>query len=311
MLDELEALDPAGRSTWSIGLVTPLQGVATSAHSIGLAAYLSRHFVLRGMDDEQEYRAFEREFKLISGEERQRLYTDRKAHKEIVLFLHEWGHTLGLIHHEERKLIMNPAYDPEQTEFSDYDRKIVALVVERRLAARDQQFPESADLLPLVTAMPAEEGAQGERAHLVDLVRRRVEHQSSRRDTRETGDAHDTVDLSAADIDAFNRAVSTVNAGRADGRLEAAGAHHRAHARAEGRRQHLAAHLRAGVRDGGAHTGRRGRGPGGEVRGGAEDSSPTSSRPGTGSRCRSTRRSWACRRSESRPTSPASTRPRS
>ena len=64
--------------------------------------------------------------------------------------------------------------------------------------------------------MPAEEGAQGERAHLMDLVRRRVEHQSSRRDTRETGDAHDTVDLSAADIDAFNRAVSTVNAGRSE-----------------------------------------------------------------------------------------------
>jgi hypothetical protein len=216
LLDELVALDPAREVDLVIGLVTPLQGVATSAHSIGLAAYLSRHFVLRGMDDEQEFRAFEREFKLISGEERQRLYTDRKAHKEIVLFLHEWGHTLGLIHHEERKLIMNPAYDPEQTEFSDYDRKIVALVVERRLAARDQQFPESADLLPLVTAMPAEEGAQGERAHLVDLVRRRVEHQSARRDTRETGDAHDTVDLSAADIDAFNRAVSTVNAGRSE-----------------------------------------------------------------------------------------------
>ena len=50
-----------------VGLVTPLNGVATSAHSVGFAAYLSRHFVLRGMDDEQEFRAFEREFTLISG----------------------------------------------------------------------------------------------------------------------------------------------------------------------------------------------------------------------------------------------------
>ncbi len=67
LLDELMALDAAREVDLVIGLVTPLQGVATSAHSIGLAAYLSRHFVLRGMDDEQEFRAFEREFKLISG----------------------------------------------------------------------------------------------------------------------------------------------------------------------------------------------------------------------------------------------------
>jgi len=211
LLDELMALDAAREVDLVIGLVTPLQGVATSAHSIGRAAYLSRHFVLRGMDDEQEFRAFEREFTLISAEERLRLYTDRKAHKEVVLFLHEWGHTLGLIHHEDRKLIMNPTYDAEQTEFSDYDRRIVALVVERRLAARDQPFPESADLLPLVAAMPAEEGAQGERAHVLDLVRRRAEQQSAKRDPR---DAQDTVELSAADIDAFNRAVAAVNAGR-------------------------------------------------------------------------------------------------
>ena len=84
--------------------MTPLHGVATSVHSIGWADYLSRHFVLRGMDDEQEFRAFEREFKLISARgARSGSTRDRKAHKEVVVFLHEWGHTLGLIHHEDRK----------------------------------------------------------------------------------------------------------------------------------------------------------------------------------------------------------------
>jgi tetratricopeptide (TPR) repeat protein len=212
LLDELEALDPAKEVDLVVGLVTPLQGVATSVHSIGIAGYLSRHFLLRGMDDEQEFRDFEREFKLISAEERQRLYVDRKAHKEVVLFLHEWGHTLGLIHHEERKFIMNTLYDPQQTEFSDYDRQIVGLVVDRRLAARDVPFPESADLLPLVTAMPAEEGSERERAHLLDLVRRRAEHQRSAK--RGAQDAENAVDLPAADVDAFNRAVAAVNAAR-------------------------------------------------------------------------------------------------
>ena len=95
-VEELEALDDGKQVDLVVALVTPLHGVAASVHSIGYANYLSRHFILRGMDDEQEFRAFEQEFKLISAEERERLYTDRKAHKEVVCFLHEWGHTLGL-----------------------------------------------------------------------------------------------------------------------------------------------------------------------------------------------------------------------
>jgi hypothetical protein len=91
MMEELEKLDPAREVDLVVGLVTPLRGVATSIHHIGYAGYLSRHFLLRGMDDEQEFRAFEQDFKLISPDERQKLYAERKAHKEIVCFLHEWG----------------------------------------------------------------------------------------------------------------------------------------------------------------------------------------------------------------------------
>ena len=150
VLDELFALDDGKEVDLVVGLVTPLHGVATSAHSVGFAAYLSRHFVLRGMDDEQEFLAFEREFKLISAEERQRLYTDRKAHKEVVVFLHEWGHTLGLIHHEDRRVIMNPAYDPEQTQFSDFDKQHRRAGGRTRLAARGEPFPEGRELSPLL-----------------------------------------------------------------------------------------------------------------------------------------------------------------
>ena len=65
-VEELEALDDGKQVDLVVALVTPLHGVAASVHSIGYANYLSRHFVLRGMDDEQEFRAFEQEFKLIS-----------------------------------------------------------------------------------------------------------------------------------------------------------------------------------------------------------------------------------------------------
>ena len=209
LMEELKALDDGREVDLVVGLVTPLRGVATSIHHIGFAQYLSRHFLLRGMDDEQEFQAFERAFKLISPEERQRLYADRKAHKEIVIFLHEWGHTLGLLHHEDHRIIMNPAYHPEQAEFSDYEKRIVMVVLERRLAARDQRFPEAAELLPLVSAMPSTEGSDADRAWLLDQVRRGTRSRGGKPE-----DSSKAVELSDADVAAFNRAVSTLNGGR-------------------------------------------------------------------------------------------------
>jgi len=222
VLGELGALDDGHDVDLVIGLVTPLNGVATSAHSVGFAALLSRHFVLRGMDDEQEFRAFEREFTLIPATERQKLYTDRKAHKEVVVFLHEWGHTLGLIHHEDRRQIMNPAYDPEATQFSDFDKQIVALVIERRMKARGAPFPEGPDLLSLLATMPADEGSAEERGRLLDSVRRRTGASSGTRaggggrDERAGREDRGALDLPPADVEAFNRAVGAVNAGHVE-----------------------------------------------------------------------------------------------
>ena len=228
--EELEALDDGKQVDLVVALVTPLHGVAASVHSIGYANYLSRHFVLRGMDDEQEFRAFEQEFKLISAEERQRLYADRKAHKEVVCFLHEWGHTLGLIHHEDRNTIMNPAYDPQQTEFSDYDKRILEVVIARRLGARDVPNPESADLVPLFAAMPASEGSEAERALVLDLVKRRAAYAARpvpRQRRRSAGRRHHGVQQGGRDV--------RRRSGRR--RVEGAGAGRRPRARAQGRRR--------------------------------------------------------------------------
>jgi len=106
---------------------------------------------------------------------------------------------------------MNPAYDPKQADFSDYEKRILALVLERRLGARDQPFPESADLIPLLTAMPATEGSDADRAYLLDLARSRTKVGAAR-----PPGLKDTIELPSADIDAFNRAVGKLNAGHAD-----------------------------------------------------------------------------------------------
>jgi tetratricopeptide (TPR) repeat protein len=174
MLSELAALDPAREVDWVLGLVTPLRGVATSMHAIGMARTCSRHMLMRGMDDEQEILALEGEYKLLSVEERQRLYDDRKAHKEVVMFLHEWGHTMGLLHNEDRTIIMNPAYDPKQRAFSEFEKKVMTLVLERRLAHPAEEYPEGRALAALLAGAPPDEGSDRERAELLDRVRGRA-----------------------------------------------------------------------------------------------------------------------------------------
>ncbi|HEY5090816.1 MAG TPA: hypothetical protein VIK30_12645 [Polyangia bacterium] len=228
IMTELEALDPAREIDWVLGLTTPLRGVATSIHQVGGARLLGRHMLLRGMDDEQEFRALEASFKLLSPDERQNLYADRKAHKEVVMFLHEWGHTAGLLHDEDRAMIMNPSYDERQTAFSDFGKEVLALVIERRLARRSERYPESADLAALYQRAPPDEGSDKERAQLLALVRERAgAGRAAASPQAAAGHAAlqpgvspspsvaspSVAELPTVDAEAFNRAVAASSAG--------------------------------------------------------------------------------------------------
>jgi matrixin len=206
VLAELAALDPADDVDWVLGLVTPLRGVA-------------RHMVMRGMDDEQEILALESEYKLLSVEERQRLYGDRKAHKEVIVFLHEWGHTMGLLHNDDRTIIMNPAYDPQQRAFSDFEKRVLMLVLDRRLGRRSEQLPEAAELAALLAGAPPDEGSDRDRAELLEFVRGRAGRGGRPRGGggpvgAAAAPGGDSGELADADAAAYNRAVAAVNAGK-------------------------------------------------------------------------------------------------
>jgi hypothetical protein len=210
VLDRLRTLDRGTDVDLVVAFTTPLQGVAASIHAIGEAELLGRHFVMRGMDDDQEALAIDREFKLLDPEERRRLYGSRKSHKEIVVFLHEWGHTLGLLHHEEATNIMNPRYDPRQASFSDFAKQLITAVVDRRVANRSELHPETADVVRLLETAPADEGGAGERAELLAFARQRA--RGGGRDSGKPGGGGGDVDLPPADVDAFNLAVGELNA---------------------------------------------------------------------------------------------------
>jgi tetratricopeptide (TPR) repeat protein len=212
ILAELEALDPAREVSCVIGLVTPMRGITTSVHQVGDAALLSRHFVLRAMDDEQELLALDREFTLLDPAERQSVYSQRKAHKEVVIFLHEWGHTLGLLHHEDPAVIMNPSYDPHQASFSAFEQSQINLVLARRFERPAEAHPEVAALESFLTDAPADEGSDKDRAQLLNLTRQRARGVAG---TPVAG-AGDPNGVTHVQIDRYNRAVASANAGRTE-----------------------------------------------------------------------------------------------
>jgi predicted Zn-dependent protease len=206
IMTELEAMDAGSDVDWVLGLVTPFRGVATSVHQIGSARTLSRQFVLRGMDDEQESLALDREFNLLRPEERRRVYADRKSHKETVVFLHEWGHALGALHNEDPLAIMHPTYDVKRAAFSDFEKSLMTFVIGRRLARPDQRSPESPDVVDLLQQAPSDEGTEKERASLVAFARTRGGGPPVGRKS--------PLDLPGDDAQKLRRAVEALNAGR-------------------------------------------------------------------------------------------------
>jgi predicted Zn-dependent protease len=209
LLDELQALDPGADVDWVVGYVTAFRGVATSLHQLALAGVVAKHFVMRGMDDQEEGRAFAAAFGMMPEGERETLYEERKAHKEVVLFLHEWAHTLGAMHAEGDALVMNPAYNPKQSGFSEFEARCMVLALDARLADRAKAYPESAELLALVKSAPPGEGTDADRAQLRAILesRARGAAPAARSGRRE-------LPISEEEVATYNAAVTDLDADR-------------------------------------------------------------------------------------------------
>src|SRR5437763_71090 len=70
---------------------SPAQERAAQRLEPALLQVLGRHFVLRGMADLEEARDLARYLDTLDPSQREKLYSRRKWHKEIAVFLHEWG----------------------------------------------------------------------------------------------------------------------------------------------------------------------------------------------------------------------------
>ncbi len=137
LVAELERLDPGRDVDLVIGLVASLPIVPTQIHQIGVARELGRHVLLRSLHDAAERAFVQRQYPALDDASRDAVLLERLPHKEAVVFLHEWAHSLGALHAGHSDFIMNPEYDHEQRRFDAANGRLVELAIASRAAGDD------------------------------------------------------------------------------------------------------------------------------------------------------------------------------
>lgn len=170
-LARLESIDEGRVADYVVGFVGALPRFSDSIRDLGMARVLGRHAVVRAIDDTAEFDALRESFELSSREEIDSLYLQRRRHKQAVILIHEWAHTIGALHElGSEDYYMQPAYDARRSRFSPRNQRRLDLALSyrvgadgdelawrRALAAELERVPggaENADLLTLLRTGP-------------------------------------------------------------------------------------------------------------------------------------------------------------
>jgi len=132
VIDDLRACEGA-ESDWVVALVQSTPKVVSDFHVLGRGAMYSPYLAIRASNDPVEIEAFTRAFPDLDEATRQKLYSDRKRHKTLSLFLHELGHTLGALHRLAKDTIMHPSYDAAERGFDEPTLALLRTGLEIRL----------------------------------------------------------------------------------------------------------------------------------------------------------------------------------
>ena len=134
-LKELAEQDAGDDGAWVVGLLGDNPRFTSSFEHLGMAHSVSSHMVLRDVSDLAEREAIERAFASHTPGRRAEIYTRRKQHKRLAVFLHEWAHTLGGLHVDERNDLLHPSYDDQMRAFGDANAGLISAGLEDRFAS--------------------------------------------------------------------------------------------------------------------------------------------------------------------------------
>jgi hypothetical protein len=95
---------------WVVALVQSTPKIVSDFHVLGRGREYSPYLAVRASNDPAELEALTRSLPDLDEATRAKLYSDRKRHKTLTVFLHELGHTLGGLHRTAKDTIMSSAY---------------------------------------------------------------------------------------------------------------------------------------------------------------------------------------------------------
>lgn len=134
VLNALEETDSGEEVDWVVGLTASLPVFTSSMHRMGMARVLGSHFVVRSVNHHTEANYLKRQLDKLPAAERRAIYEQRKTHKELTIWLHEWAHTLGAIHTVDPDWIMCPYHDSGQVNFSEANTRLILAALKLRHA---------------------------------------------------------------------------------------------------------------------------------------------------------------------------------
>lgn len=149
-VQDLEREDTGDGAQWVVGFVQSVPKVVTDYHVLGTARHFSKYLVLRGSADAAELEGLRQTVNEDQGAVS--LYSERRHHKIVTVFLHELAHTLGAVHRTARDTIMSRVYDPKESGFDDATIALLRITAPRILAGKSEEA------VPLLAAYLAKDG---------------------------------------------------------------------------------------------------------------------------------------------------------
>jgi len=145
-LEELALYDPGDDVDWVVGLISSVPRFTASFDELGMASLPGRHFVLRDLYAAAEREAINASFPHMATAKRDEIFKQRQKHKRLVVFLHEWAHTMGALHTRREDTILYPAYNPEAAGFSDANLGLIDAALRDRFPF-DPSYPSLREYL--------------------------------------------------------------------------------------------------------------------------------------------------------------------